>query len=201
MSHRTHKGGLAEQHTERVFRDPAILALIAFGAVCLVIALLGGCANDGMVADTGLAESATSFASDRSTVITCRHFDPATGNMTSEVVVQRNLTPDQASVAALASVVGAVIGLAKAPAAVAMGASPGAAREQPAPQQDQACLLNHFPSDAAANRPVVVPGGQQSDPVEHGDNPRPVAPAPALYMAPFLDPDGVAHSADDGGSP
>jgi hypothetical protein len=46
VSHRTHHGHLGEQHTESVFRDPAITALLALGALCLFLAL-AGCAGNG----------------------------------------------------------------------------------------------------------------------------------------------------------
>lgn len=43
MSHRTHHGRQIDQHAERVFRDPAIMALLALGTLCIAIGLLGGC--------------------------------------------------------------------------------------------------------------------------------------------------------------
>lgn len=44
MSHRTHRGRLGKQHTERVFPEPAIWALVALGALCLAVAIVG-CAS------------------------------------------------------------------------------------------------------------------------------------------------------------
>jgi hypothetical protein len=176
MSHRTHKGGLAEQHTERVFRDPAILALIAFGAVCL-LAVIAGCAETGdTVSPVGIVAPSRNFATTHSWRYGCeRTYDPVTGLTTEKVTVEDLSQPDQNTVNRLAEV--AEAGIAKIPGVppgVPMAARPEARAAPLPPLSAEACLGTHFQGDAGTPPNPIPPSwgqAQQDDPVDHGSQP------------------------------
>lgn len=167
-------------------------------ASALALALwLGGCASGGWdLTQGGLVDSATAFGSDQATSFTCRRWDAATGNLTDEVVVQRNLNPNAATVAAVADIAQAAIAMAKAVPAAPMAARPGAA---PGSRLDvSSCLGEH-----GVNTPMPLPpnpmppqqGGQQQSAHEPGTRPYALAGDP--FGPPYLDADGVAHCADE----
>jgi hypothetical protein len=182
VSHRTHNGHLAEQHTESVFWRPAIIALLALAAGCLVAALTG-CASSGYsLTQGGMSDATSSFASDHSYSYSCSKFDPVSGVMTDQVTVSRNINPNAQAVGAMAaafqSVVGLVGAIARPPVPVPLGTRPG------------------IPPGYTLDVPTCLG--------EHGVNtpmPAPVNPIPpAQSVAPTLDERGAAHSADDGRS-
>jgi hypothetical protein len=105
VSHRTHHGRLGAQHTESVFRDPALAGLFALGLLCLVAALLGGCATTS-VQCTNLEQGAC-------TVTSSRLLTDSGVNLTTPdgLALEFSSKPNQAGVSAAFTQLGAVIGL------------------------------------------------------------------------------------------
>jgi hypothetical protein len=104
VSHRTHHGRLGAQHTESVFRDPAISILLALCALCLFLAL-AGCASTSVTC-TNLEQGAC-------TVTSSRLLTDSGVNLTTPdgLALEFSSKPNQAGVSAAFTQLGAVIGL------------------------------------------------------------------------------------------
>jgi hypothetical protein len=153
----------------------------ALGVVALALAL-GGCAESGnTIARSGIVAPARNALSDRSWRYSCeRTFDPSTGAVTEKVTVEDNTAPNDHALDVVSALGTAAIG--KIPSPVP-GLPPGFSRATPAPAplSAEACLGMHFQGDKGDPPNPIPSRWQQSD------------------AAPYLDADGVAHSADDEG--
>jgi hypothetical protein len=105
VSHRTHNGRQIDQHTEREFAEPAIWALVALGALCIAIALLGGCASTSV--------TCTDLATGACTVTSSRLLTDSGVNLTTPdgLALGFSSKPNEAGVSAAFTQLGSVIGL------------------------------------------------------------------------------------------